>query len=114
MSVQKTSDINIRVHLGEQRIPEKIEWTAKDQNQIAQEAKAMLLSFFDPTSKETLRIDLWTQEMQVVEMDRFIFHTLRGLAETYFKATNNQELAAAMQQFVQFFGEKTEILKKDV
>ena len=113
MSSEKTSDINIRVHLGEKKIPSKIEWTAADQNQVDQEAKAMLLSLFDPKSKETLRIDLWTGAMQVAEMDRFIFHTLRGLADTYFRATNNQKLASAMQQFVQFFGEETAILKKE-
>lgn len=112
MSEQKTSDINIRVHLGENKVPSKIEWTAVDQDQIDQEAKAILLSLFDPNTKETLRIDLWTDAMQVAEMDRFIFHTLRGMADSYFRATNNQKLASAMQQFVQFFGEETEILKK--
>ncbi len=110
--MSKSSDINIRVHLGENQIPDKIEWTAQDQNQGTQEAKAMLLSLFDPKSKETLRIDLWTSKMQVVEMDRFVFHTLKGLADSYFRATNNQKLATAMQQFVQFFGEETEILKR--
>jgi hypothetical protein len=44
-------------------------------------------------------------------MDRFFFQTLRGMADTYFKATQNRELAVDMQRFVQYFGEKTEILK---
>ena len=71
----------------------------------------MLLSFFDEESKDTLKIDLWTTEMQVIEMDRFFFQTLRGLADTYFKATQNAELATSMRQFVHYFGEKTGILK---
>jgi hypothetical protein len=57
-----------------------------------------------------MKIDLWTTEMQVIEMDRFFFQTLRAMADTYFKATQNAELATAMQQFVQYFGEKTQII----
>ena len=51
--------------------------------------------------------------MQVIEMDRFFFQTLRAMSDTYFKATQNKELAADMQRFVQYFGEKTEIIPKE-
>ncbi len=108
----KTSKITIQVTLGEDRIPEKIEWSASDQQGETHEAKAMLLSIFEKPSKETLKIDLWTKELQVVEMDRFIFNTLRGLADTYSRATSNQKLATSIRQFVQYFGEETEILKR--
>ncbi|NUO02347.1 MAG: gliding motility protein GldC [Saprospiraceae bacterium] len=109
-SIKKTAQININVGLDENGIPAKMEWQAD--GQALQPCKAMLLSLFDETSKDTLKIDLWTKEMQVVEMDRFFFQTLRALADTYFKATQNQALAADMQRFVQYFGEKTEILPK--
>ena len=110
---KKKSKIEIEISLGEDRIPEMIEWTALDSAKEAQEAKAMLLSFFDKENRETLKIDLWTREMQVVEMDRFMYHTLRGLSDAYFRATNNQKVAGAMQQFVQFFGEETEIIPRE-
>jgi hypothetical protein len=35
------------------------------------------------------------------------------MADTYYKATQNAQLASAMQQFVQFFGEQTEIIPKN-
>ncbi|HMX84190.1 MAG TPA: gliding motility protein GldC, partial [Saprospiraceae bacterium] len=70
-------------------------------------------SLFDSKVKDTLKIDLWTNELQVVEMDRFMFQTLRGLADTYMKATNNHKLANEMQQFVTYFGEQTEIIPKE-
>ena len=73
----------------------------------------MLLSLFDADHQETLKIDLWTTEMQVNEMDRFVYQSLRGIAETYFRATNNKDLASDMQQFVRYFGEQTEILPKE-
>lgn len=114
MDVKKSSNIKISVGLDETNVPVKIDWEAEGNPNGggAQECKAMLLAFFDKETKDTMKIDLWTTEMQVVEMDRFFFQTLRAMADTYFKATKNQELATDMQRFVQYFGEKTEILPK--
>ncbi len=109
---QEKSQIKIDIILGKNQVPETIQWSAPDQDKFDQQAKAMLLSFFDRENRETLKIDLWTRDMQVVEMDRFFYQTLRALVDTYFKATNNQALARAMQQFVQYFGEQTEIIPK--
>ena len=108
----KSTSIQIDVELDPKNIPRKIAWSADDQpgGKAPQECKAMLLAFFDKEHKETVRIDLWTQDMQVVEMDRFFFQTLRSMADTYFKATQNAGLASDMQRFVQYFGEKTEII----
>lgn len=106
--------MRIRVGLNAQQHPVKIKWRADDsKDNKSKEAKAMLVSFFDKDTLETLKIDLWTSELQVMEMDRFMFQTLRGLADTYFKATQNKELALEMQKFVQYFGEKTDIIKTE-
>ena len=109
---KKKSQIKIDITLGEHNIPEELAWSVPDQKQLDQKAKGMLLAFFDEQSRETLKIDLWTKEMQVVEMDRFMYQTLRALTDTYFRATSNEKLAGAMQQFVQYFGEETEIIPK--
>ncbi len=113
--IKKTSEIRIEVGLDAENVPSRIQWQAQDNpdTQTPVECKAFLLSLFDKESRETLKIDLWTQEMQVIEMDRFIFHTLRALADTYYKATQNRELANEMQQFAQHFGEQTEIIPKE-
>jgi len=95
--------IRINVSLDEKNVPEKITWEADDGTASLKETKAMLLSFFDDDHKETLKIDLWTKAMQVGEMDRMMFHTLRALADTYYKATQNAKLASDMQRFVQYF-----------
>ena len=68
---------------------------------------------FDGVHQETLKIDLWTKDMMVSEMDRFMFQTLRALSETYFKASQNAALANEMQRFVQYFGEKTEVISPE-
>ena len=110
----KKSKINIQIARDDQNVPEQIKWQSTDgpTSGKSQEAKAMLLSLFDKDNLDTLKIDLWTKEMQVMEMDRFFFQTLRALADTYYKATQNAKLATDMQRFVHYFGEQTEILKK--
>lgn len=113
--IKVTKEIRIRVGLDEENVPVHIDWQADDNPSAGapQECKAFLLSLFDRENKETLKIDLWTKEMQVIEMDRLVFHTLRSLADTYFRATQNKELAEDMQRFVQYFGEKTELIPKN-
>lgn len=113
-TVKKSSEIKVRIGLDDKNVPVRMDWGADDANGgEMQECKAMLLSIFDKKNQDTLKIDLWTTEMQVQEMDRFFYQTLRGLADTYFRATQNKELAADMQRFMQYFGEKTEILPKN-
>ncbi len=113
MNVKDNKDITVTIGLDEKNVPVKMHWNADDGDGGKPEVKAMLLSLFDKESLDTLRIDLWTKEMQVNEMDRFMFQTLRGLADSYFKATRNQELASAMQQFVHYFGTETGIIPKE-
>lgn len=114
-AVVKKSRITIDVGLDGQNMPVEMKWAASDSptGNKPQEAKAMLLSLFDVKTKETLKIDLWTREMQVLEMDRMFYQTLRGLADTYFRATQNKELANQMQQFVFYFGQATGAIPKE-
>jgi gliding motility-associated protein GldC len=109
---KKMSSIEIQVGLNESKIPDLIQWRSSEglKAQNFQESKAVLVSFFDKETKDTLKIDLWTTEMQVVEMDRFMFQTLRALGDTYYKATGNTDLASDMQRFVEYFGQKTGII----
>jgi gliding motility-associated protein GldC len=111
--VVQRSNIKLSIGLNEDKMPVHIEWQAEDNPAGTQEAKAILLSLFEPETKDTLRIDLWTKDMQVMEMDRFMFQTLRGLADTYYRASQNAELAGEMQRFVNYFGEKTGIVPPD-
>ncbi len=105
------SKIEINVTLDDNKVPETIEWQSSDQaEQGFKEVKAMFVALFDKETLDTYKIDLWTKELQVMEMDRFVFQGLRSLADTYMKATNNAEMANDMRRFVQYFGEKTGII----
>ena len=112
--VTKQSTITIRVGLNEEKMPIEIDWQAQDGplGDNFQSCKAMLLSLFDKETKDTFKIDLWTTEMQVIEMDRFFYQTLKALGDTYFRATQNKELANEMQKFAQYFGEQVEVVPK--
>jgi len=113
-NISKKTEITINVGLNKDNVPVEMDWMASDNPNVdkPEPCKAMLLSLFDREQKDTLKIDLWTHDMQVDEMDRFFYQTLRGLGDTYFKATQNRALAVEMQKFVQYFGEKTEVLPK--
>ncbi len=112
MSESKKSVLSIAIGLDEQQVPETIHWQSSDnEKEGLQECKAMLLALFDKEHLDTVKIDLWTKEMQVMEMDRFFYQSLRAMADTYFKATQNREMAGQLQQFVQYFGEKTGIIQ---
>lgn len=112
--VVKSSDITLRVGLNAEQVPVKIEWGASDRNGgVLEECKAIAIGLFDKEHRDTLRIDLWTREMQVLEMDRFIYQTLRSLSQTYLKATQNKELAEEMARFAHYFGQKTEIIPQE-
>ncbi len=113
--MMKKSDITISVGLNSENMPAEIAWAASGspENSEFQPCKAMLLSLFDTATKDTLKIDLWTVDMQIGEMDRFFYQTLRGLADTYQRATQNKELANQMQQFATFFGEQVEMIPKE-
>lgn len=108
--IKSNNLISLNVGLDEKRIPIHIEWSATEGQAEPIECKAILVSLFDKEHRDTYKIDLWTTEMQVAEMDKFMFQTLKGLAETYFKATNNSQLSNDFMRFVQYFGEKTETL----
>ncbi len=112
-TVARTATITVTVGLNQENKPVEMQWAAQDNSNTPQPCKAMLLSLFDPDTRDTLKIDLWTQELQVGEMDRMMFHTLRGLADSYFRATKNQKLANNFRGFAEYFGEETGILKKE-
>ena len=109
MANTMTSEIKFLVELDENRVPEKLTWTAQDGGVDAEEAKAMMLSIWDSKAKETLRIDLWTKEMPVDEMKLFFHQTLVAMSETFSRATGDEKMTATMKDFCDYFAEKLEL-----
>lgn len=101
------SDIKFRIGLDENKIPKRIDWIAEDSGMDKlDEAKAIMLSVFDPKSNDTLRIDLWTDQMKVDEMKKFFHQTLMSMSDTLERSTNEKELADQLREFCKEFATK--------
>ena len=109
MAEKQHSSIHLEVELDENRIPEKLQWTAEEGGISKEEAKAMMLSVWDHKSKETLRIDLWTKDMPIDEMKMFFHQTLVSMSDTFNRATQDEKMTATMKDFCDYFAEKLEI-----
>lgn len=102
----KKSEINIKVTLDDNHIPEKIEWSSTDTGEKNSECKALMLSLWDAKENNTLRVDLWTKELMLDEMKHFFFQSLITMSDTYEKATNDAETAEEIRAFSKKIGEK--------
>lgn len=111
MSKTITSEIKFLVELDENRVPEKLTWSAQDGGVAQEDAKAIMLSIWDSKVQETLRIDLWTKDMPVDEMKLFFHQTLVTMTDTFQRATNDEKMAETMKDFCDYFAEKLELKK---
>jgi gliding motility-associated protein GldC len=102
------SSIHIQVSLDENKMPSEISWSAPDNSpENTRKAKAFLLSLWDGSDKEALRIDLWTKDMMVDEMEDFFYQTLMTMADTYQRATRHDDMAAEIKNFARAFHQKS-------
>ncbi|KAF2335356.1 gliding motility protein GldC [Flavobacterium ginsenosidimutans] len=105
------SEIKFNIELDENRVPEKLTWSAQDGGVQAEEAKAIMLSIWDSKVKETMRIDLWTKDMPVDEMKIFFHQTLVAMSDTFKRATDDEKMSDTMKDFCDYFAEKLELTK---
>jgi len=106
------SKIEINVELDENRVPEKLNWSAQEGGVSNEEAKAVMLSVWDSKAQETLKIDLWTKDMPVDEMKLFFHQTLVTMSDSFFRATQDEKMTATMKDFCDYFAEKLELKKQ--
>jgi len=107
LTVMSKSTITINVEMAEDRVPESISWNASDTSaERAQKAKAMMLSFWDGSEKSALRIDLWTKDMMIDEMADFFYQTMMTMADSYGRATKQDETVDEMKKFAKNFYSK--------
>ncbi len=107
-----TSEIKFTIALDENKIPEKLTWDAKDGGIENETTKAVLISDWDDKKKETLKMDLWTKDMPLNEMQHFFHQTLLTMSDTFLRATNDEKMTATMRDFCDYFAEKLDLLEK--
>jgi len=106
-----TSEIKLSIELDENRVPEKLSFTAADGGVENQDSKAIMLSVWDADKQESLRIDLWTKDMPVDQMKIFFHQTLVSMSESYQRATQDEKMALTMKDFCDYFAEKLDLKK---
>jgi gliding motility-associated protein GldC len=88
----KKSEITFSITLDHNNIPETLSWQATDSPEGAapQQVRTVAISIWDHLSQGTMKIDLWTKEMEVPDMKRFVIDSIGGLGESLKTATGDQ------------------------
>ncbi|MBD1394766.1 gliding motility protein GldC [Mucilaginibacter glaciei] len=106
----KTAEIKLTVQLDDNNIPENILWESTDsKNDEALPVQAFMLSLWDQSYKNTLKIDLWTKDMPVDEMKRFFYETLQTMGDTFLRATGETNIVEDLRDYCAHFADKMDI-----
>jgi gliding motility-associated protein GldC len=102
----RTSEIRLAVHSGADGVTD-IRWEADDAPEPGEQAaEAMILALWDGERRNAMRIDLWTPRLTVDDMNDFVYQTLLSLADSYHRATGNDDLMAEIKGFARAFAER--------
>ena len=105
----KKSDINFSVELDTQNVPNKIYWDATDNpNEGLSDTRAIAIALWDHYHNSTLKIDLWTKDMEVVDMKRFLIEIMSGIADTAISATGDQRMATDIENTCRVLSKRLE------
>ena len=108
--VVKTSEIHLKVGMNENNLPVRMKWSAEDGNVKDAEARAFLLSIWDPNTKNTMKMDLWTKDMSIEEMKQFFHQTLLTMSDTFEKATGENKICEDLRDYCYHFADKMKIM----
>ncbi|MCC5946753.1 MAG: gliding motility protein GldC [Bernardetiaceae bacterium] len=110
----KQSEIRFSIELDKEKVPEKIFWNATENPSGGlEETQAIAVSVWDPQNQQTLRIDLWTKQMDVIAMKHFSIDTIGGLAKTILSATDDEFMAREMHALCVRLAEHVEKQEKE-
>lgn len=103
--MSRTAEIKVTVDLDGNNLPTRIEWSATDaESDVPVECQSLMLSVWDSASRSSAAIDLWTAETTVDDMNLHFFQMFHKLADTYRRATHNDDVARRIQEFGDGFG----------
>ena len=108
--VVKTSEIHLKIGMNENNLPVRMKWSAEDGDVKDAEASAFLLSLWDPSAKNTMKVDLWTKDMSIEEMKQFFHQTLLTMSDTFEKATGETKICEDLRDYCYHFADKMNIM----
>lgn len=113
--MSRTAEIKLTVELDDQDLPTQIDWQASEARAPGPaSAQAMLLSLWDSENKSTAAIDLWTKDMTIDDMNLYFYQVIHKMADSYLRATKNNDMARLIHEFGDGFGNKLGMLRNDI
>jgi len=101
----RTAEIKLTVDLDGENLPTRIEWQASDASVDEPTlCQSMMLSLWDSEKKSTASIDLWTKETTIEDMNLYFYQVFHKMADTYLRATKNEDVANSIHEFGNGFG----------
>jgi gliding motility-associated protein GldC len=98
--IEHESEIRLKVGLDSHRNPIKLSWTAEEGGiEPDREVKAFFLTTWDKKENNSMRMDLWTTDFMVEEMQTLIFQHLMSLAEVVDRSTGDVKSAEEIKTF---------------
>ena len=104
----KKSEINFKIELDQNNIPETIQWDATEKPGNLDHTKAITIGIWDDVEKNTLRLDLWTKDMPIHEMKMFYIDALGGMAQSILSATGDESMANSITKLCDTLGKELE------
>lgn len=105
--MSRTAEIKVTVNLDDENLATRIEWQASEgPNDKPMRCQSMMLSLWDNNSRKMAAIDLWTKDTTVDDMSLYFYQAFHTMAETYLRATKNNDVAKLIHNFGNEFGEK--------
>ena len=111
--MSRTAEIKLTVDLDSADLPTRIEWQASEgQEDGPISCESMMLSVWDSEKKTLAAIDLWVKDTSIEDLNIYFYQVIHKMADTYLRATKNQEVATSIHKFGEEFGEKLGLLKR--
>ncbi|HHL53341.1 MAG TPA: gliding motility protein GldC [Flammeovirgaceae bacterium] len=94
----KTSEINFKVTLDDNNLPEDIVWEATDKPDDIDHTKTIAIAVWDEVQKNTLFLNIWTKEMPVTEMKKFYIDSIGAMSQYLLTATGDEAMANELKE----------------
>ena len=112
--MSRTAEIKLTVDLDADNVPTRIEWEASDARDGGpKHCQSMMLSLWDTDTKSIAAIDLWAKDTTIDDMNQYFYQAIHRMADTYQRATQNQELARRIHEFGEGFGGSVGLVGND-
>ena len=107
--MSKEAEIKFLIKLDDKGVPGDIYWSASESGIDGYvPCDSLMISVWDRSEKNTMSVDLWTNRMQVGEMNAHFYFSLMKMADTYVRATANQEHSDMIRNFAGEFAKRFE------